>query len=141
MKDNTFYIKKVGFDSNTLKEFSTIIDVRSPREFKEDSIPLAKNFFVLNDSERNKVGEIYSKNIFLARKVGAQLITKNISKILESLSPEKSEKILIYCWRGGLRSLSLYLVLKNIGYDVSILNKGYKSFRHFINNFFSKTIQ
>ncbi|MDC3091833.1 tRNA 2-selenouridine(34) synthase MnmH, partial [Rickettsiales bacterium] len=124
-----------------LKEFSTIIDVRSPKEFEEDSIPLAKNFFVLNDSERNKVGKIYSKDIFLARKVGAKLITKNISKILENIPPSKSEKILIYCWRGGLRSLSLYLILKNIGYDVCILNKGYKSFRYFINNFFSETIQ
>ena len=36
---------------------------------------------------------------------------------------------MIYCWRGGLRSLSLYLVLKQIGYDVYLLDGGYKSFR------------
>ena len=35
-----------------------------------------------------------------------------------------------------MRSLSLYLILKNIGYKVSILNKGYKEYRSFINNFF-----
>ena len=35
-----------------------------------------------------------------------------------------------------MRSLSLYLILKNIGYKVSILNKGYKEYRNFINNFF-----
>ena len=35
-----------------------------------------------------------------------------------------------------MRSLSLYLVLKNIGYKVTILDKGYKEYRSFINNFF-----
>ena len=141
MKDNTFYIKKVDFNSDTMNEFSTIIDVRSPKEFEEDSIPLSTNLSVLNNSERDKVGKIYTENIFLARKIGAQLITKNISKILETISFKKSEKILIYCWRGGLRSLSLYLVLKKIGYNASILNKGYKSFRSFINDFFSNQVQ
>lgn len=141
MKDSTFYIKKVDFNSDTLKEFNTIIDVRSPIEFEEDSIPLSKNLSVLNNSERDKVGKIYTENIFLARKIGAQLITKNISTILETISFKKSDKILIYCWRGGLRSLSLYLVLKKIGYDVSILNKGYKSFRSFVNDFFNKQVQ
>ena len=141
MKDSTFYIKKVDFNSDTLKEFNTIIDVRSPVEFEEDSIPLSKNLSVLNNSERDKVGKIYTENIFLARKIGAQLITKNISTILETISFKKSDKILIYCWRGGLRSLSLYLVLKKIGYDVSILSKGYKSFRSFVNDFFNKQVQ
>ena len=42
---------------------------------------------------------------------------------------DKKDKVLIYCWRGGLRSLSLYLVLKQIGYDVYLLDGGYKSFR------------
>ena len=58
MKDSTFYIKKVDFNSDTLKEFNTIIDVRSPIEFEEDSIPLSKNLSVLNNSERDKVGKI-----------------------------------------------------------------------------------
>ena len=124
MKDNAFYIKKVDFNSDTMNEFSTIIDVRSPKEFEEDSIPLSTNLSVLNNSERDKVGKIYTENIFLARKIGAQLITKNISKILETISFKKSEKILIYCWRGGLRSLSLYLVLKQIGFEVEILENG-----------------
>ena len=37
-----------------------------------------------------------------------------------------------------MRSLSLYLILKNIGYKVSILNKGYKEYRNFINNFINE---
>ena len=140
MQENSFYIKKVDFNKDSIKEFNTIIDVRSPNEFQEDSIPKAINYPVLNDDERHKVGKIYSKNIFEARKIGAQIISKNISKILKCLKINKSEKILIYCWRGGLRSLSLYLVLKNIGFDVQILNKGYKSFRGHINAFFKKEI-
>ena len=70
--------------------------------------------------------------------MGAQLISANISKIISKIKFEKKEKVIIYCWRGGLRSLSLYLVLKQIGYDVYLLEGGYKSYRKFVVNFLEK---
>jgi len=135
------YIKKIDFERNTNKEFLHIFDVRTSDEFKEDHIPSSKNLQVLTNKQREEVGRIYAKDVFKARKIGAQFVTENISQILKKLSLNKKDKILLYCWRGGLRSQSLYIVLKSIGYDVTILERGYKSYRKYINNFFKNEIQ
>lgn len=135
------YIKKIDFERNTNQEFLHIFDVRTSNEFKEDHIPSSKNLQVLTNEQREEVGKIYVKDVFKARKIGAQFITENIGQILKKLNLNKKDKILLYCWRGGLRSQSLYIVLKSIGYNVTILEKGYKSYRKYINNFFNNEIQ
>ena len=130
------FVKRITFCNETIRNFDKIIDVRSESEFDEDSIPTSENIPVLNNFQRKRVGKIYKKDKFEARKIGATIIVKNIENFLKKNTLSKSDNILIYCWRGGMRSLSLYLILKNIGYKVSILNKGYKEYRSFINNFF-----
>ncbi len=131
-------INKVNFKDKTINDYNVIIDVRTPLEFKEDHIPNSLNFPVLNNNQRHEIGLKYKENSFLAKKIGAQLISNNISKIISKINFEKKDKVLIYCWRGGLRSLSLYLVLKQIGYDVTLLNGGYKSYRKYVVNFLEK---
>ena len=42
---------------------------------------------------------------------------------------QRSWKPLVYCWRGGQRSGSLALVLGEIGFQVSVLEGGYREFR------------
>ena len=73
--------------------------------------------------------------------MGASIISSNISKIINKIKFDKKQKILIYCWRGGLRSLSLYLVLKQIGYDVTLLDGGYKNYRRFVVKFFETSCE
>ena len=112
--------------------YDDIIDVRSPKEFKEDNIPYSINLPVLSNKEREIIGTIYKKESpFKARKIGASLISKNISKILRTKIYEKqgSWKPLIYCWRGGQRSKALATVLSEIGWKIRILNGGYKTYR------------
>ena len=85
------------------KKFSEIIDVRSPEEYYEDHIPTAINLPVLNNNERTKIGSIYNKkNSFVAKKLGASLISKNIGNHIKEnfLDKPGSWKPLIYCWRG-----------------------------------------
>lgn len=134
------YINRVNFNEKTLKYFDIVIDVRSPIEYETDSIPKSLNVPVLQDKEREELGKIYKSDAFLARKKGASIVIKNIYNFLKENNLKKNEKILIYCWRGGMRSLSLYLILKNIGYNVTILDKGYKEYRKYINCFFEKEI-
>jgi tRNA 2-selenouridine synthase len=115
--------------------YSEIIDVRSPSEFAEDRIPGAINLPVLNDTERAKVGKIYKQvSSFEARKIGAALIAKNISCYLQQhfSSKPKDYHPLIYCWRGGQRSLSMGLVLSQIGWQVTLLEGGYKAYRAYV---------
>tara|TARA_A100001011_G_scaffold3711_1_gene4280 strand:+ start:897 stop:1937 length:1041 start_codon:yes stop_codon:yes gene_type:complete len=131
-------INKIEYKNKIFDNYSVIIDVRTPLEFKEDHIPGSINLPVLSNIQRHEIGIQYKENSFLAKKIGAQLISSNISNIISKINFEKKEKVLIYCWRGGLRSLSLYLVLKQIGYEVCLLEGGYKSYRKFVVNFLEK---
>ena len=129
-------INKTVYKNTSQQEYNIIIDVRTPLEFKEDHIPNSINYPVLTNKQRHEIGVKYTENSFLAKKMGASLISSNISKIINKIKFDKKQKILIYCWRGGLRSLSLYLVLKQIGYDITLLDGGYKTYRRFVVNFF-----
>ncbi len=117
-----------------LETYTEIIDVRSPSEFTEDHIPGAINLPVLNDAERAEVGTMYKQCPFTARKVGAALVAKNISQHLTThfAAEEKNYKPLVYCWRGGQRSGSMALVLGQIGWRVTILEGGYKTYRTYV---------
>ncbi|MFN6569632.1 tRNA 2-selenouridine(34) synthase MnmH [Dendronalium sp. ChiSLP03b] len=115
--------------------YSEIIDVRSPSEFAEDRIPGAINLPVLNDAERAEVGTIYKQvSPFTARKLGAALVSKNISQHLSQhfAAKDKDYYPLIYCWRGGQRSNSMALVLTQIGWRVTLLEGGYKTYRAYV---------
>ncbi|KJH72449.1 tRNA 2-selenouridine(34) synthase MnmH [Aliterella atlantica] len=114
--------------------YSEIIDVRSQCEFAEDCIPGAINLPVLNDAERALVGTIYKQSPFTARKKGAALVAKNISQHLSDRfeSKDKNYRPLVYCWRGGQRSNSMALVLAQIGWQVTVLEGGYKTYRAYV---------
>ncbi len=112
--------------------YSEIIDVRSPGEFAEDRIPGAINLPVLDDAERAEVGTIYKQlNPFTARKAGAALVAKNISQhlIQHFAAKDKDYHPLVYCWRGGQRSHSMAAVLAQVGWQVTVLEGGYKTYR------------
>lgn len=115
--------------------YSEIIDVRSPSEFAEDHMPEAINLPVLDDAERAEVGTIYKQVCpFTARKIGAALVAKNISQhLIEHFdSKQKDYRPLVYCWRGGQRSNSMALVLAQIGWHVTVLQGGYKTYRTYV---------
>jgi tRNA 2-selenouridine synthase len=116
----------------SLSEFSAIIDARSESEYAEDRLPGAVNWPTLNDLQRHEIGTQYAQvNAFEAKKRGAALAAKNITAHIERevIPLPKNWKPLIYCWRGGKRSGSLALVLSEIGFQVTLIEGGYKAFR------------
>jgi len=115
-----------------LNHFDAVIDARSPSEFSLDHLPGAVNWPSLEDEERRLVGTEYKQvSPFEARKRGAVLVARNIARHLERETPglPKSWRPLVYCWRGGQRSGSLALVLGQVGFDVHVLEGGYREFR------------
>lgn len=124
-------IKKLTIHAFLQEEFSHIIDVRSPREFAESHIPNALNFAVLNDSEFEEIGILYKKNPFAARVLGASFVSANMAqhllKLKDMISPR--QPIGIHCARGGMRSQSMAIILDHIGYQVALLENGYKAYR------------
>lgn len=115
-----------------LAEFDAVIDARSENEYAEDHLPGAVNWPSLDNAERHEVGTLYKQvNPFEARKRGASLVAANISRHIarEVMDKPKGWKPLVYCWRGGQRSGALSLVLGQIGFQVHIVEGGYKAFR------------
>lgn len=115
-----------------LSRFDDIIDVRSPSEFREDHIPGAVNFPVLNDEERARVGTIYKQtSAFDAKKIGAALVARNIADHVERHFSDKPKnwRPLVYCWRGGSRSGAMTHILNQIGWRAQQLKGGYKAYR------------
>ena len=80
-KSKIINIDEFNFDQKDIP--MRILDVRSPSEFLEDHMMGAENYPVLNDEERTIVGTLYKKNNFSAKQLGAKLIAKNISNILD----------------------------------------------------------
>ena len=61
-------INKVSFTDKTIDQYSVIIDVRTPLEYKEDHIPGSLNYAVLTNKQRHEIGIKYKENSFLAKK-------------------------------------------------------------------------
>lgn len=119
-------------DRASLARYDMIIDVRSPAEFAEDHIPGAVNLPVLDNDERAVVGATYVQDSrFLARRMGAALVARNVARHLEGALSEAPPTFrpLVYCWRGGQRSGAMALILAQVGWRTTVLQGGYKTYR------------
>ena len=129
---NTPLILERFWDRGTPCPFDEVIDVRSPGEFAEDHVPGAINLPVFSDAERAEVGTQNAvAGSFAARRSGAGLVARNIARHFEShfVHRPREYRPLIYCWRGGQRSASLATVLSEVGWRVTVLKGGYKTYR------------
>ena len=89
------------------------------------------------------IGTMYKqKSKFEAKKLGASIVSKNISDHLKNYLYNKNRDWLplIYCWRGGQRSYALATILDQIGWKVEVVDGGYKSFRKHISEFLNRNI-
>lgn len=120
-----------------------IIDVRSPGEFAQGHIVGAINMPLFTDEERAIVGTLYKKHgkeIAFLR--GLDLVGPKLSHFVKTvlrLSPTR--KVRIHCWRGGMRSESMAMLLKYSGFDAQILQGGYKAYRQFVITTFAEPLQ
>lgn len=115
-----------------LAEFDTLIDARTEDEYALDHLPGAINWPTLNNAERIAIGTMYKQvNAFEAKKRGAALSARNIAAHIERdvLDKPRQWKPLVYCWRGGNRSGALATILGAIGFQVTLVEGGYKAWR------------
>ncbi|PIE79770.1 MAG: tRNA 2-selenouridine(34) synthase MnmH [Candidatus Delongbacteria bacterium] len=123
-------------DTNRYKKF-LLIDCRSEKEFRENSIPGFSNFPILTDSERDDVGFLYkhfSKQgaIYLA----LEYAKKKLEKLNQFVLDHNKKDIIVHCWRGGGRSMATAHFLIGMGYNVYKISGGIKSFRRVVYNQF-----
>ena len=115
-----------------LSAFDAIIDVRSPSEFADDHLPGAINLPVLNDAQRAEIGTEYVQGSkFLARRRGAALVARNVAAHLEGPLADRGGgfRPLVHCWRGGQRSGAMATVMDQVGWSVTVLDGGYRTWR------------
>lgn len=111
-----------------------IIDVRSPGEYALGHIPGAISMPLFSDQERAIIGTIYvqrGKNP--AIETGMEMIGPKMAEFIRTASKTASDgKLLVHCWRGGMRSESMAWLYERIGINCAVLKGGYKAYRNFL---------
>ncbi len=109
-----------------------LIDVRTPAEFEHGHIPGAVNIPLFSNEERAEIGILYkSRGRETATERGMELVKPKFREFIRMAAAlgENGSPLLIHCWRGGMRSAGMALLLEWWGYKVFILKGGYKAFR------------
>jgi tRNA 2-selenouridine synthase len=111
-----------------------IADVRSPSEFNSGHIPGAFNIPLFEDKERESVGTKYKKEGRLqAILEGLNLTGLSMrSKLEQGLTIASDGKLLVHCWRGGMRSEVMAWLFSMGDLEVFVLEGGYKAYRHLV---------
>ncbi len=134
-------------ENTTLVDAATIvgsssqpyIDVRSPSEYQAGHIPGAYNVPLFSDEERAVVGTLYKQvGRQAALDKGLEFVGPKIASLVKQIRAHGGPAPVIYCWRGGMRSDSVCGLMKISGVDCRRLAGGYKAYRRYIRQAFSR---
>jgi tRNA 2-selenouridine synthase len=126
----------------TLAQQHPVIDVRSPGEYNHAYMPGAHSLPLFTDEERKVVGTAYvQESREQAIKIGLDFFGPKMRKMVEEVESivrsQNSKTILVYCWRGGMRSGAVSWLLDMYGFKVYTLTGGYKKYRRYVLDTFS----
>jgi tRNA 2-selenouridine synthase len=141
-----------------LSKQNLVIDVRSPGEYSHAHIPGAYNLPLFTDEERKIVGTSYKQESREAAiKIGLDFFGPKMKKMIEEvesmlqsrkpgvnyseLQTDNPKTLLIYCWRGGMRSTGVAWLMDLYGFKVYTLAGGYKKFRNHVLDTFKLPFQ
>jgi tRNA 2-selenouridine synthase len=117
-----------------LAENIPVIDVRSPAEYNNGHIPVAHNIPLFDDSQREAVGIRYKyegRNNAILK--GLELVGVSMHlKLNEALDAAREGKLLVHCWRGGMRSEAMAWLFSLGDIKTEVLEGGYKTYRHHV---------
>ncbi|MBC7651945.1 MAG: tRNA 2-selenouridine(34) synthase MnmH [Deinococcales bacterium] len=129
-----------------------LLDVRSPSEFAQAHISGAISLPLFTDEERKVVGTAYKQQSReKAIKIGLTYfgpkmasIVAEVETIITSLKPATTtknstesitaiaKKIVVHCWRGGMRSAAVAWLLDLYSFKVYTIAGGYKTYRKWV---------
>jgi len=112
-----------------------VVDVRSPNEYRQGHIPVAINIPLFSDEERASVGTTYVQTGHNEAVLqGLEFAGKKMRQLCEAALALKSGKLLIHCWRGGMRSRSMAWLFEMVNLQCLVLEGGYKAYRRTVLN-------
>ena len=108
------------------------IDVRSEGEFEDGHVIGSINIPILNNEHRILVGTSYKQEgKDSAEELGYKLVSPLFAQLIaEAKKHVKENKIVVYCARGGMRSQIFSGLLSKEGIEVLRLKDGYKRYRN-----------
>ncbi len=115
-----------------------IVDVRTPAEFEQGHIPGAYNIPLFSNEERAVVGTLYKNHGKQTATIkGLEFVGPNMAVFAKRARKLAVDgKILVHCWRGGMRSASMAWLFQTIGLEAETLVGGYKAYRKYIRQSF-----
>jgi tRNA 2-selenouridine synthase len=111
-----------------------LVDVRSPGEFAEGSIPGSVNVPLFSDEERAMIGTIYKQDSpAAARRMAMLTVSPKIPQIVEQMEGLMQDgELVVFCWRGGMRSFAACTFMGLLKYPVTRLRGGYRAYRQLV---------
>lgn len=123
-------------DYRELQGEFVLVDVRSPGEYEDATIPGAVNVPLFDNEERKIVGTIYvQESVEKAKRIGLEFVGKKLPHLYDRFRElEKEHKNLVFfCARGGFRSSTIAALMDSLGINTFRLRGGYKSYRRIVN--------
>ncbi|WP_449539634.1 tRNA 2-selenouridine(34) synthase MnmH [Ferdinandcohnia sp. Marseille-Q9671] len=109
-----------------------LIDVRSPSEFAESTIPGSINIPIFTDEERAEIGTIYKQTSpDAAKERGLEIVSAKLPTFIKQFSELPGEKV-IFCWRGGMRSKTSATLVDLMGIQTNRLIGGIHAYRTWV---------
>ncbi len=112
-----------------------LIDVRTPKEYAQETIPGAINVPLFSNEEREIVGTAYKQqSVDEAKMLGVEAVSKRLPEMFKTLLEinKKHQHLVFFCARGGFRSGSIVAFLKSLKISALKLEGGYKSYRAYV---------
>lgn len=136
-------VEKITVKDALELEDKIFIDTRTPKEFEECHIPGAFNVPILSDEERHIVGFKYKQvSKEDAVKDGFDIFEKKKKSIIDAIKIIKEQNcnglVIIYCWRGGMRSRIITELLLENDINAKQLDCGHKQYRAYVRERLSK---
>lgn len=131
------------FLNQNKEERTPIVDVRAPKEYLKGHIPGAVNVPLFEDEERHIIGIQYKEQgKEQAVLKGLELVGPKLAQfVLQAKRLSASRELLVHCWRGGMRSQSLAWLWETSGFEVGVLNGGYKAYRRRVRSDLAQPLQ
>lgn len=111
------------------------VDMRSPGEYAQGHIPGAVNIPLFSNEERATVGTIYKQiGVEDAKQQGLSIVSAKLPLIVSEIRSlyKSGRTVIVYCWRGGMRSKSVVTILELMGIRAYQLLGGYKAYRRHV---------